>query len=94
VILYSGYAEGISEAQLAASGVRLLMRKPIEPADLRANLAELLGAAPAPVTAAAARKATASKPAAKTPRKAASGKMRRRRATPVAQTRAGARRSR
>jgi CheY-like chemotaxis protein len=86
VILYTGYAEGISEAQLAASGVRALMRKPIEPADLRAKLAELLGAAPAP--------ATAAKAAAKTPRKAASGKARRRRSTAVTPARAGARRSR
>jgi CheY-like chemotaxis protein len=52
VILYTGYAEGISEAQLAASGVRALMRKPIEPAELRAKLAELLGATPAPAAAA------------------------------------------
>ncbi len=48
VILYTGYAEGISEAQLAASGVRTLMRKPIEPAELRAKLVELLGATALP----------------------------------------------
>ncbi|MDX1376818.1 MAG: hypothetical protein R3357_14730 [Burkholderiales bacterium] len=47
MILYTGYAEGISEAQLAASGVRVLMRKPIEPAELRAKLTELLAAPPA-----------------------------------------------
>jgi len=80
VILYTGYAEGISEAQLAASGVRVLMRKPIEPAELRAKLAALLGAAPAPAArltppASAARKTV--RPAARrktAPRKKAPGK--------------------
>jgi CheY-like chemotaxis protein len=36
VILYTGYGEEISDAQLAASGVRALARKPVEPAELRA----------------------------------------------------------
>jgi PAS domain S-box-containing protein len=38
VILYTGYGEEISAAQLAASGVRALARKPVEPADLLALL--------------------------------------------------------
>jgi len=38
VILYTGYGEEISDAQLAASGVRALARKPVEPADLLALL--------------------------------------------------------
>jgi len=36
VILYTGYGEEISDAQLAASGVRALARKPVEPAELLA----------------------------------------------------------
>jgi len=75
VILYTGYAEGISEAQLAASGVRMLMRKPIEPAELRAKLTELLGGAPLTAAPAPQRppKASARKPrsAKAPPRKAA-----------------------
>jgi PAS domain S-box-containing protein len=92
VILYTGYAEGISEAQLAASGVRALMRKPIEPAELRAKLAELL-AAPAPAPAPARKKAADAKASAKTPAR----KTRARRAksvTSVAPARASARRAR
>jgi DNA-binding response OmpR family regulator len=38
VILYTGYGEEISDAQLAAAGVRALARKPVEPADLLALL--------------------------------------------------------
>ena len=34
VILYTGYGEEISDAQLAAAGVRALARKPVEPAEL------------------------------------------------------------
>ncbi|MGW8269285.1 MAG: PAS domain-containing hybrid sensor histidine kinase/response regulator [Burkholderiales bacterium] len=97
VILYTGYAEGISEAQLAASGVRVLMRKPIEPTELRAKLAELLGA-PAPAPAPARKKPAGAKAAAKTPaRKAPAGKTRTRRAksvTSVTAARASARRTR
>jgi CheY-like chemotaxis protein len=36
VILYTGYGEEISDAELAASGVRALARKPVEPAELLA----------------------------------------------------------
>jgi len=77
VILYTGFAEGISEAQLAASGVRVLMRKPIEPAELRAKLVEFLGAGPA--AAVAARAPGARKAAA---RKVAAGKKSRAKAAP------------
>jgi PAS domain S-box-containing protein len=34
VILYTGYGEEISDAQLASAGVRALARKPVEPAEL------------------------------------------------------------
>jgi len=42
VILYSGYAENIGAEQLARSGVRALLRKPVEPEPLYAALAEAL----------------------------------------------------
>jgi PAS domain S-box-containing protein len=45
VILYSGYADAITEAQVHAVGIRALVRKPVEPAALRALLASLLPAA-------------------------------------------------
>ena len=38
VILYTGYGEDIAEAELAASGVRALAKKPVEPAELFALL--------------------------------------------------------
>jgi PAS domain S-box-containing protein len=45
VVLYSGHAEGIPEARLKEAGVRALVRKPVEPAELlealRANLPAL-----------------------------------------------------
>jgi CheY-like chemotaxis protein len=34
VILYTGYGEDIAEAELAAAGVRALVRKPVDPAEL------------------------------------------------------------
>jgi PAS domain S-box-containing protein len=102
VILYTGYAEGISEAQLAASGVRVLMRKPIEPAELRANLATLLGATPGARARATPRKPAARKTAPRktaprntAPRKSAAAKSRRAKTPPrKAAGRAGTRRSR
>jgi CheY-like chemotaxis protein len=45
VILYSGYADAITDAQVQAAGIRALVRKPVEPAALRALLASLLPAA-------------------------------------------------
>jgi PAS domain S-box-containing protein len=95
VILYTGYAEGITERQLAASGVRTLMRKPIEPADLRASLVECLGA---PAPAAPEPRGTAKSrgtPRAPSRRKAAPGKTapRKAKARP-AQSRASTRRTR
>jgi len=91
VILYTGYAEGISDAQLAASGVRALLRKPIEPGELRAKLAELLGGAQAPVAPLAQRSARRQS----APRKTATAKPRRAKTAPrKAAGRASARRSR
>ena len=105
VILYTGYAEGITEKQLAASGVRTLMRKPIEPADLRAELVKYLGGAPeasapearGPSRVPRKRKAATAKAAT---RKAASGKksprkaMARKTKGPAAPSRASTRRTR
>jgi CheY-like chemotaxis protein len=45
VVLYSGYADAITDAQVQAAGIRALMRKPVEPAALRALLEGLLAAA-------------------------------------------------
>ncbi|HET9043500.1 MAG TPA: PAS domain S-box protein [Burkholderiales bacterium] len=45
VILYSGYADAITDAQVQAAGIRALVRKPVEPAALRGLLASLLPAA-------------------------------------------------
>jgi PAS domain S-box-containing protein len=42
VLLYSGFGEGIDAGELSRSGVRTLLRKPIEPEALRAALAEAL----------------------------------------------------
>jgi PAS domain S-box-containing protein len=44
VVLYSGYADAITDAQVQAAGIRALVRKPVEPAALRAALEPLLGA--------------------------------------------------
>jgi CheY-like chemotaxis protein/anti-sigma regulatory factor (Ser/Thr protein kinase) len=44
VVLYTGYAEGLPEGGVEASGVRAVVRKPIEPAELRNAIAPLLGA--------------------------------------------------
>ncbi len=38
VILCSGYADGVAAAELEAAGVRALVRKPVEPAQLLALL--------------------------------------------------------
>jgi CheY-like chemotaxis protein len=38
VILYTGYADNLTEAQAQAAGVRALIRKPVEPAALLALL--------------------------------------------------------
>jgi PAS domain S-box-containing protein len=38
VILYTGYADGVMDAQIDATGVRAMMRKPVEPAQLLALL--------------------------------------------------------
>jgi len=43
VLLYSGFGEGIDAADLKRSGVRALLRKPIEPEALRSALAEAIG---------------------------------------------------
>jgi CheY-like chemotaxis protein len=45
VLLYSGFGEGIDAGELKRSGVRALLRKPIEPEALRSALAEALGVA-------------------------------------------------
>ena len=42
VLLYSGFGDGIDAAELKRSGVRALLRKPVEPEALRAALAEAL----------------------------------------------------
>jgi signal transduction histidine kinase/CheY-like chemotaxis protein len=42
VILYTGYGEEISDAQLAECGIRALARKPVEPAELYALVREHL----------------------------------------------------
>ena len=42
VLLYSGFGDGVDAAELSRSGVRALLRKPIEPEALRAALAEAL----------------------------------------------------
>ena len=38
VVLYTGYADGVMDAQVEAAGVRALLRKPVEPAQLLALL--------------------------------------------------------
>jgi CheY-like chemotaxis protein len=42
VVLYSGYADAITEAQVQEAGIRALVRKPVEPAALRALVETLL----------------------------------------------------
>ncbi len=44
VILYTGYADELTAAQAQAAGVYLLLRKPVEPAELRAALERVLPA--------------------------------------------------
>jgi PAS domain S-box-containing protein len=46
VVLYTGYAEGLPEGGVDAAGVRAVVRKPIEPAELRNAIAPLLATAP------------------------------------------------
>ena len=36
VVLYTGYAEAVDPAELSAAGVKGLVRKPLEPSELRA----------------------------------------------------------
>jgi PAS domain S-box-containing protein len=45
VVLYSGYADAITDAQVQAVGIRALVRKPVEPAALRGLLESLLAPA-------------------------------------------------
>jgi PAS domain S-box-containing protein len=45
VVLYSGYADAIPDAQVQAAGIRALVRKPVEPAALRGLLESLLAPA-------------------------------------------------
>jgi CheY-like chemotaxis protein len=45
VILYSGYGEGLAQAELQAAGVGAVLRKPVDPAALEAALARVLAAA-------------------------------------------------
>jgi len=45
VVLYTGYADGVTDAQVEAAGVRALLRKPVEPAQLLALLRAHLPAA-------------------------------------------------
>jgi CheY-like chemotaxis protein len=46
VVLYTGYAEGLPEGGVEAAGVRAVVRKPIEPAELRNAIEPLIAAAP------------------------------------------------
>ena len=39
VVLYTGYAEGLPDCGAEAAGVRALVRKPVEPAELRNAIA-------------------------------------------------------
>jgi len=45
VVLYTGYADGVMDAQVQAAGVRALLKKPVEPAQLLALLRAHLPAA-------------------------------------------------
>jgi CheY-like chemotaxis protein len=45
VILYTGYGEGLAQADLQAAGVRAVLRKPVDPVDLETALARLLAEA-------------------------------------------------
>ena len=45
VILYTGYGEGLAQADLQAAGVRAVLRKPVDPVALEAALARALAAA-------------------------------------------------
>ena len=44
VLLYTGFGEGLDEADLTRSGVRTLLRKPVDRESLRAALREALPA--------------------------------------------------
>jgi len=45
VILYTGYGEGLAQADLQAAGVRALLRKPVDPVALEAALSRVLDGA-------------------------------------------------
>ena len=45
VILYTGYGEGIAQADLQTAGVRAVLGKPVDPAALETALARVLTAA-------------------------------------------------
>jgi CheY-like chemotaxis protein len=45
IVLYSGYADAITEAEVHAAGIRALVRKPVEPAALRTLVESLLPSA-------------------------------------------------
>jgi CheY-like chemotaxis protein len=51
VVLYTGYADGVMDAQVEAAGVRALLKKPVEPAQLLALLRALHGGAGKSLTA-------------------------------------------
>jgi CheY-like chemotaxis protein len=42
VVLYTGYSDAVDPAKLAAAGVKGLLRKPLEPGELRAVIADYL----------------------------------------------------
>jgi DNA-binding response OmpR family regulator len=42
VILFTGYAEGISDAILGSAGAAALLHKPVDPCELYARLASVL----------------------------------------------------
>ena len=44
VLLYTGFGEGLDEADLTRSGVRTLLRKPVDKETLRSALQEALPA--------------------------------------------------
>jgi CheY-like chemotaxis protein len=44
VVLYTGYADNIDPRELRSAGVKALVRKPVEPLELRTVVAECLNA--------------------------------------------------
>ena len=48
VVLYTGYAEAVDPAELSAAGVKGLVRKPLEPGELRALISGLIAEASKP----------------------------------------------